>query len=120
MMKFIRKIVDMFLGDKSNEEKVVATDSGGTQEEPNGVQPVLGGMATLKRTYFSKGVHGELIFPSGESVYTLERPWRDNEQSESCIPEGVYTAGLRGSPVVERTSKGEFVDGWEVENVPER
>lgn len=53
-------------------------------------------------------------------LYTLERPWLGNEQSVSCIPEGVYTVGLRASSVVQRTSKGSYPEGWEIQNVPGR
>lgn len=30
--------------------------------------------------------------------FTLELPWRDNQRSISCIPAGVYSAGLYQSP----------------------
>jgi len=50
----------------------------------------------------------------------LERPWLGNRPFESCIPNGIYRMELRESPVVTRTSKGEFTHGWELCNVPGR
>lgn len=74
----------------------------------------------LIRRYFSGCTLGTLIFPNGKSFTIMERPALDNKQSVSCIPEGSYTLRQRTSPVVERTSKGEFPQGWEVTNVPNR
>lgn len=74
----------------------------------------------LYRTYYPKGVHGTLIFPNGEIIYTVEKPWLDNKRGESCIPEGTYPLNYRSSPVVERTSRGEFTHGWEIAEVEGR
>lgn len=54
------------------------------------------------------------------ALYTLEPPWQQNEPSVSCIPEGVYPLQLRESPVVRRSSGGEFFEGWEVTRVESR
>lgn len=54
------------------------------------------------------------------SCLVLENPWRANERGVSCIPEGVYRMRLRESPVVTRTSAGEYTRGWEVCDVPSR
>jgi len=70
--------------------------------------------------YAPDGVFGRLTLPNGEKLYTVERPWLGNKPFESCIPDGVYELKKRVSPVVERTSGGEFAEGWEVTNVPER
>lgn len=70
--------------------------------------------------YMPEGTYGKLIFPNGETFYTVERPWMDNKAKESCIPDGVYRLGMRESPVVKRSSGGEFDEGWEVLDVPDR
>jgi len=44
--------------------------------------------------------------------YTAENPWRGNANEVSCIPEGVYKAGLHNSPQFGRTL-------W-LKDVPER
>lgn len=70
--------------------------------------------------YMPFGTYGKLKFPNGEEFYTVERPWLNNEPNISCIPEGIYELGLRYSPVVKRTTGGEFTEGWEVMDVPNR
>lgn len=70
--------------------------------------------------YSPDGTFGKLHMPSGEDFYTVERPWLQNKAYVSCIPEGVYSLGLRYSPTVKSTSLKEFEEGWEVEGVPER
>lgn len=67
-----------------------------------------------------QGTWGLLKFPTGEEFYTCERPWLDNEAFVSCIPSGVYYLEQRYSPVVQRTSGGEFAEGWEVTDVRDR
>ena len=57
---------------------------------------------------------------SGVTCYTMENPWKGNKVGESCIPEGVYRMALRESPIVERTSGGEYKEGWEILDVPGR
>lgn len=47
-------------------------------------------MFTLYRTYLEDKTVGVLVFPNGDTVFTLERPWLDNKVSVSCIPEGQY------------------------------
>lgn len=73
----------------------------------------------LRRGYTPRGTFGELITPS-RSFVTLELPWRGNQRSVSCIPEGVYPMALRRSGVVERTTGGKYRHGWEVQGVPGR
>ena len=70
--------------------------------------------------YAPDGTFGRLTLPNGEHLYTVERPWRGNKPFESCIPDGVYELQKRVSPVVDRTSGGEFLEGWEVMDVPGR
>lgn len=66
------------------------------------------------------GTFGKLRLPDGKTLYTVERPWKGNKPSESCIPDGVYTLRKRRSGVVERSSKGKYLEGWEVCDVPGR
>jgi len=65
-------------------------------------------------------VLGKLILPDGWSCFTLERPWEQNQQNISCIPEGIYQLGMRSSSIVQRTSGGEFNKGYEIQNVLNR
>ncbi|RCW62617.1 hypothetical protein DET61_12319 [Marinobacter nauticus] len=73
----------------------------------------------LSRAYTNRGVFGRLETPR-RSYHSLELPWLGNRTSVSCIPEGVYTLGLRRSGVVERTTGGQYLHGWEVQDVPGR
>lgn len=63
------------------------------------------------------GVFGKLVLPDGWECYTVELPWRNNAQSESCIPDGTYELHKRWSGVVRRSSEGEFKRGWHVRHV---
>jgi hypothetical protein len=77
--------------------------------------------AVLTRfAYLPDGTFGELVFPDGTSMFTVERPWKDNTPKESCIPDGIYQLGMRESPVVHRSSGGMFHEGWEVLDVEGR
>lgn len=76
---------------------------------------------TLTRfAYSPDGTFGRLELPGGWSCFTVEKPWLSNSPYESCIPDGVYDLKRRRSPVVERTSGGDYVEGWEVFDVPGR
>lgn len=48
---------------------------------------------------------GRLTTSTGIQAFSLELPWRDNAESISCIPEGVYDAFYRVSP-----SNGEVIE----------
>ena len=53
----------------------------------------------ITRDYQAKGTNGTLTI-NGEGpplCYTIELPWRNNEQKKSCIPAGVYTVTKRYS-----------------------
>lgn len=78
-------------------------------------------MIDLSRAYLpdGSGTFG-LWTVEGEKFHILEPPWKANARSESCIPEGVYTLRKRPSPIVERTSRGEFTEGWEVTGIAGR
>ncbi len=73
----------------------------------------------LTRGYTDRGAFGLLCTPV-RSYKTLERPWQANQTSVSCIPEGVYTLKKRRSGVVERSTGGKYLEGWEVTGVPGR
>ena len=46
---------------------------------------------TLTRfAYLEDCTFGHLVLPTGAHLYTIERPWLDNEAFVSCIPEGAY------------------------------
>lgn len=77
-------------------------------------------MIKLKRRYFKDCTLGTLTLPSGKEFAIMERPSLDNAPNVSCIPEGTYTLKKRLSPAVERTSRGEFKEGWEVKDVANR
>lgn len=70
--------------------------------------------------YAPDGTFGRLKLPNGKTFFTVERPWLGNKPRESCIPDGIYTLEKRRSPVVERTSGGNYVEGWEITHVPGR
>ena len=73
---------------------------------------------TLKRSYLPKMTLG-LLTVGQKTFCTLEPHWLNNKNSISCIPEGFYNVFSKRSSIVERTSKGEFKEGW-VLDVPER
>lgn len=44
----------------------------------------------LKRVYLPTGTNG-ILYHNGTAICgTIELPWQDNRQAESCIPEGRY------------------------------
>jgi len=45
-----------------------------------------------------QGTEGMLVSEDGFECKTLELPWRDNQQSISCIPSGEYVTKTRVSP----------------------
>lgn len=78
-------------------------------------------VVTLTRyAYLPEGVFGRMVLPSGHTLFTCEQPWNGNQQRVSCIPSGQYMTAMRTSPVVQRSSGGEFQRGWEVLDVPNR
>lgn len=81
-------------------------------------------MISLRRFYTGAATWGVLEVAAPPlptfACATIELPWRNNEQRVSCIPEGEYQLRMRPSPVVQRSSGGEFSEGWEVCAVPGR
>lgn len=65
-----------------------------------------------RHAYTRWGTLGRLRI-GGESIPTLEPPWRDNRRLLSCIPEGTYRMEPKPSPRFKRVL-------WELEGVPGR
>jgi hypothetical protein len=78
-------------------------------------------MLFLERAYppDNRATLGQLVVDDF-TCHTLERPWLQNQRNKSCIPEGTYALGLRPSPLIDRITGGEYTEGWEVMNVPNR
>jgi hypothetical protein len=53
--------------------------------------------AVLHRKYTNDATYGQLDV-GDITVFMLELPWRDNKNSISCIPEGIYKVERRVSP----------------------
>ncbi len=51
----------------------------------------------LSRTYFPEGTNGKLACNGQFICNTIELPWRKNQKSVSCIPEGYYLLRKRYS-----------------------
>lgn len=69
----------------------------------------------ITREYRLHCTLGTLQLPTGEILYTLERPWLNNERNKSCIPEGTYTCTY-----LERSASGKYKKTYHVQNVPDR
>ena len=85
---------------------------------------------TLYRVYLDTRVLGSIYSPTGELICkTLELPWKNNQRSISCIPEGTYPVTFSG-PVKEDDQNTEVdesggriprpYDHYIVHNVPGR
>ncbi len=75
----------------------------------------------LQRTRSTEnGTFGALYIEGLPMLYTVERPWLNNEPDVSCIPAGEYRLKLRNSPLITRITKGERSQGYEVTGVPGR
>ena len=69
-------------------------------------------IATLTRAESTdQGTFGVLVF-GGQTVRTVELPWRDNAKQRSCIPVGSYRCAIVQSPRFGRV--------YGVQNVPGR
>jgi len=74
----------------------------------------MGSIIPLTRFYYGDaGVFGRLVLPSGISLYSVERPWLNNQLRISCIPEGIYALSPR------YFFRGEY-DTFELLDVPGR
>jgi hypothetical protein len=67
---------------------------------------------TLNRVYAHNVTIGELLDGNKFICFTLEEPWKDNQKSISCIPEGEYIC----KPHVGTKYK----DVWNISNVKDR
>lgn len=77
-------------------------------------------MITVFRNYETVGTFGQMLLEDGFRLATVERPWIDNLPNVSCIPEGIYPMRKRRSPLIARTSKGKYTEGWEICEIPGR
>lgn len=66
------------------------------------------------------GTFGHLRLPDGTVFPTVEPHWEHNAKGVSCIPAGIYDMAQRQSAIVERSSDGKFMRGWEIQGVPNR
>jgi hypothetical protein len=78
------------------------------------------------RKYKLGGTTGDIVFPCGTVLKSLELPWLNNQpkiegvQDGSCIPEGLYPVRIRTSPLITRLTKGKYTQGYEICDVPKR
>lgn len=45
---------------------------------------------TLTRNLYDPHATCGQVYLNGETLYTIEQPWMDNEKGHSCVPEGIY------------------------------
>jgi hypothetical protein len=67
---------------------------------------------TLQRSYFNEGTNGTLFLSNRFICQTIELPWKENQRSISCIPEGRYE-------LIARTSE-KFQHHFILKNVTDR
>lgn len=70
--------------------------------------------AVLTREYRLHCTLGELVI-GDLTVQTLERPWLNNEQNKSCVPEGEYLCAW-----LECSASGKYRRVWHVQDVKNR
>ncbi|PRZ19559.1 DUF5675 family protein [Flavobacterium granuli] len=66
----------------------------------------------LSRTYFPDGTNGKLEQEGQFICHTIELPWKENQATVSCIPEGEY--------FINRRYSSKFRWHLEIINVPSR
>ncbi len=66
------------------------------------------------------GVFGIMEIPGKPRLYTVERPWRNNERNVSCVPALPYRLLLRPSPLTTRITRGRYTHAWELQEVQGR
>ena len=61
-------------------------------------------LKNIKLTRFETSDHGTfgVIYVDDEKFYSGEKPWRDNKNNISCIPEGIYPCIWTYSPKFKR------------------
>ena len=70
--------------------------------------------AYLFRQGYKNYTYGFLII-EGNVLYTIERPWLNNQRNVSCIPPGTYDVTF-----LPRSASGKYRNVWHVHNVPGR
>ncbi|MGH9821679.1 MAG: DUF5675 family protein [Blastocatellia bacterium] len=45
---------------------------------------------TLTRSFYGSNATTGSMLLDGELLYSIEQPWRNNEQGKSCVPDGTY------------------------------
>lgn len=71
--------------------------------------------AILVRDEVSEDVIRGTLTIADRTFHILERPWRDNQCNESCIPSGVYAAKF-----LVQTNSGKYHNVYELQAVPGR
>lgn len=73
--------------------------------------------ATLHRIYYPDATLGHFSIDGMDNPIfpTIERPWLDNQNSISCIPEGIYTVKPYSNP-----DNPAHVNVWEIMDVANR
>lgn len=71
--------------------------------------------ATLVRDAVSDDVILGTLTIADRTYHVLERPWRNNQRNQSCIPTGVYEAVF-----LAQTDSGKFRNVYELQAVPDR
>lgn len=66
-------------------------------------------MMKLERAYLDNCTIGKLFFAGEFVCYTIERPWKNNRKSISCIPSGTYR--------VDPYSSGRFSDCYSLSSM---
>jgi hypothetical protein len=115
MKELFRYILSLFGQTSENQ----TTIHGELLEEPE-EETIMSLLRIIRYNHHSAATVGDIIFPCGTVLKSLELPWLDNARGQSCVPVGLYEVKLRQSPVVERTSKGKYKEGYEICNVPNR
>ncbi len=64
-----------------------------TQSIPSNLATI--NLLIIRDTFTKKSTIGELFLNGERMCDTLELPWKDNQRSISCIPEGEYKVRLR-------------------------
>jgi hypothetical protein len=71
--------------------------------------------AILVRDEISEDVIRGTLTIADRTYHVLERPWRNNQCNESCIPSGVYEAKF-----LAQTDSGKYRNVYELQAVPGR
>lgn len=117
MYNILQYIIQLFSNKQIVEDDIFTSMQKETVMEGQNMMSLL---RLIRYNHHSSATVGDLIFPCGTVLKSLELPWLDNQNYVSCIPIGIYQVKKRMSPVVKRTSKGKYEEGFEICNVPNR